>query len=60
MLLRVHTTKKHIKFRINDKDQPIELVNINFDSIKYKMAVYNEDRNVKIKLIQFQREPCRD
>ena len=48
--------RKHIRFSVNGKDQGIAYDNINFESTRYKMAVYATDIRIKIKLIEFQIE----
>ena len=39
--------RKDIRFKVNDIDQGIAFDNIEFANVKYKMAVYNRDRNMK-------------
>ena len=56
----VDTSKNHIKFSVNDKDHGIAYKGIDFESTKYKMAVYNGDKEVNIKLTDVQIELCRN
>ena len=51
--MKIDIGKKQIIFILNDKDQGIAFENIDFKSIKYKMAVYNSDANVKVQLLDF-------
>ena len=57
--MTVNTNKKQISFSVNGDDDGVAYNNIDFQLRKYKMAVYVLDKNVKIKLIGFEKEICR-